>query len=85
MFSLPTNPQTESSWGGSVSDISSSRYQYGRSPPPPSTFYELENQDYYRTRERPTIYEDPDSLESRMSEVTLAAKDVDFEFLLDQG
>jgi hypothetical protein len=71
--------QTESSWGGSD--------KYGRSPPAsqPSTFYEVENQDYHRTRERPIIYEDPESLESRMSDASLSAKDDDFEFVLNQG
>ncbi|KAH8601921.1 hypothetical protein B0O99DRAFT_589087 [Bisporella sp. PMI_857] len=61
VFSLPTHrsTKTESTFGGSVSDMAPSKYYYGRSPP--SSHPAPYEHDIYAPSERSTFYDDPNA------------------------
>jgi len=83
VFSVPASRsnKTESSWGGSVSEMSSSRHYYERSTP---TNQPPQEKEYYRASDTNTFYEDPNSLSTLMKDANISArKGLDSDFAIN--
>lgn len=85
VFSVPTiRSKNDSSWGGSVSDHSSSRYDYGGRSIRDSHLLPPDEEPEYQSPEITSFYQDRDSMISAMDDMSITQKRTDFDFAIDQ-